>query len=284
MTADTGERADETTTGDGTTPATTAQRSAGWWTVAGQECRDLWLTGRGLVLLFAFSVLLSVMTYLAATNQALNFLEQREAVNLVLQVAIAVGVLVTLVVSADTISGERERGTLEHLLVTPVPRRAIAVGKLVAAMSLWLAAFAVSVPYVWVLGHGVSVVGRALLLGLVVGTLLALALAALGLLLSAVSRSNKVSVSVSLLVLLALFAPTQLPTGLPKGWFGTLLERVNPVGSALHYISAVLVNGHTWTRDLSYLASPLVTAVLAGAVLLLAGERIVTLTGSGSRG
>ena len=46
-------------------------------------------------------ILLSAVTYLTSTNQALNFLEQRESVNLVLQLAVAVGVLVTLVVSAD---------------------------------------------------------------------------------------------------------------------------------------------------------------------------------------
>jgi ABC-2 type transport system permease protein len=254
------------------------RRDPGWTVVAVQEIRDLWVGGRGLVLVFAVSVLLSVVTYMAATNQVLNLLEQREAVNLTLQIAVAVGALATLVVSADGISGERERGTLESLLLTPVSRRAIVVGKAAAALTLWFAVFVVSIPYVWVLGRGVSLVATALLLGLVVGTLLAAALAAIGLLISAVSGSNKASLSVSLLLLLALFAPTQLPGG-PKGWFGELLLRVNPVASALHYIGAVLVNGHAWTRDLSYLASPLLTVVIAGGVLVLAGPRIVRLTG-----
>ncbi|HSV66538.1 MAG TPA: ABC transporter permease subunit [Mycobacteriales bacterium] len=260
----------------------TRRRGAGWRVVAGQEYRDLWVGGRGPVLLFAFSLLLSVVTYLAATNQALNFLERREAVNLTLQIAVAVGVLMTLVVSADAISGERERGTLENLLLTPVARRAILVGKLVAALSLWLATYCVSVPYLWVLGRGVSIAGQALLLGLLVGTLLAVALAALGLLISALSNSNKVSLSVSLFLLFALFAPTQLPGGLPQGWFGNLLGRLNPVGAAMQYNTALLVHGHGWTRDLSYLVSPLVTAVLAGGALLVASSRIVRLRAGGN--
>lgn len=255
----------------------------GWRIVAGQECRDLWVSGRGPLLLFAFSVLLSVVTYLAGTNQVLNFLEQREAVNLTLQITVTVGVLVTLIVSADGISGERERGTLESLLLTPVSRRAIVTGKLVAALSLWLAAFVVSVPYIWVLGRGVSIVGLSLLLGLGVGTLLAVALAALGLLISAVSTSNKVSLAVSLFLLLALFAPTQLP-GITKTWLGDLLVRVNPVGAGMHYITAVLVTGHSWARDLSYLVSPLLAAVLAGGVLFAASPRIVRLTAGVSGG
>jgi len=85
--------------------------------VVGQELRDLWLGGRALALVLSFSVLLSVVSYLVATNQTLNYLEQRESVNLTLQVAVAVGALLALLVAADTISGERERGTLESLLV-----------------------------------------------------------------------------------------------------------------------------------------------------------------------
>jgi len=258
--------------------------SSGWRTVASQELRDLWLGGRGPLLLFAFSILLSAVTYLAATNQVLNFLEQREAVNLALQVAIAVGVLVTLVLSADAISGERERGTLESMLLIPVPRRAMVAGKLVAALSLWIATFVVTVPYVWVLGRAVNIVGTALLVGGLVGTLLAVALAEVGVLISTVSGSNKVSLSVSLLLLLALFAPTQLPGGPPQGWFGDILSRLNPVASGLRYVAAVVVNGHDWTRDLSYLISPLVTAVVAGVVLVTGAERLVRLSGGVSAG
>jgi len=265
------------------TPQAHTRGQGDWAVVATQESRDLWLSGRGPLLLFAFSVLLSIFTYLAATNQAINFLEQREAVDLTLQIAIAVGVLVTLLVSADAISGERERGTLESLLLTPVSRRAIVLGKLVAALSLWFAAFVVSVPYVWVLGRGVSIVRPALLLGLGVGTLLAVGLAALGLLVSALTSSNKLSLSISFFLLLAFFAPSQLPGGLPKGWFGDVLGKINPVGSGLHYSTAVLVNGHGWTRDLAYLISPLVLAVLASAALLILSERIVRLTAGGER-
>ena len=75
---------------DVTTPQDEAvvDRQSGWALVAEQETRDLWTSGRGLILLFLFSILLSGVTYLTSTNQALNFLEQRESVNLVLQLAV----------------------------------------------------------------------------------------------------------------------------------------------------------------------------------------------------
>jgi ABC-2 type transport system permease protein len=231
-----------------------------------------------LILLFLFSILLSAVTYLTSTNQALNFLEQRESVNLVLQLAVAVGVLVTLVVSADGISGERERGTLESLLVTPVSRRSIIAGKLIAALTMWFATFVVTIPYVWVLARGVGILGQALALGFFVGTLVAVGLGSIGLLISGVCNSNKTSIAASLFLLLILFAPTQLPSGLPQGWFFEVLLRANPVASALAYISSILVEGHSWTQDLSYLITPLLTAIVAGGALVLAGPRLVRLT------
>ncbi|HWJ53797.1 MAG TPA: ABC transporter permease subunit [Propionibacteriaceae bacterium] len=250
----------------------------GWLVVAGQECADLWRSGRGPLLLFLFSVLLSAVTYLTSTNQALNFLEQREAVNLVVQLAVAVGVLVAMIVSADSISGERERGTLESLLLTPVARRAIIAGKLTAALSMWFATFVVSIPYVWILARGVGILTQALTLGLLVGTTVAIGLGSIGLLISGVSNSNKTSLAGSLFLLLLLFAPTQLPSGMPQSWFFDVLLRLNPVASALSYISSSLVGGHPWTRDLADLGSPLLSVLLAGGALALAGPRLVRLT------
>jgi len=270
----------------GTSPdvVATTERRRGWLVVAEQESRDLWTSGRGLILLLFFSILLSAVTYLTSTNQALNFLEQRESVSLVLQLAVAVGVLVTLVVSADGISGERERGTLESLLVTPVSRRAIIAGKLIAALTMWFATFIVTIPYVWVLARGVGILGQAMALGLFVGTLVAVGLGSVGLLISGVCNSNKTSIAVSLFLLLILFAPTQLPSGLPQGWFFEVLLRANPVASALAYISSMLVEGHSWTEDLSYLMTPLLTALIAGGALVFAGPRLLRLTPGVSAG
>lgn len=261
----------------------TERADPGWRVVAGQEFRDLWVNGRGPLLVFAFSVLLSAVAYLAATNQVLDYLAQRDAVDLVLRTVVAVGVLVTLVVSADGISGERERGTLESLLLAPVHPREIVTGKLLGAMSLWFAAFLVGVPYVWLLGRSASIVGTAMLLGLVIGTLLAFALAVFGLLVSGAAGSNKMSLSVSLFVLLALFALTQLPTGPNQSWVADVLVRINPVGSGLHYMSGLLVERHGWTAELPYLASPVLAAALAGVALVVVGPRFVRLTG-GVRG
>jgi ABC-2 type transport system permease protein len=218
-------------------------------------------------------------SYLVATNQALNFLEQRESVNLTLQVAIAVGALLALLGGADTISGERERGSLESLLVTPVSRLQLTGGKLVAALSLWVGAFIVTVPYVWFLGRGIGIVGVALTTGLVVGTLLAVFLVSLGVLVSIFSGSNRLSLSVSLFALLALFAPTQFPTSAQQGWAGDLLLRANPLTAGLHYVGKIVVDGHSWSQDVAWLISPFVAAAFFAFLALLAGAHRLRLNG-----
>jgi ABC-2 type transport system permease protein len=239
--------------------------------------------GRGLALSLGFSILLSVVAYLVATNRALNFLEHRETVNLTLQVAIAVGALLTLLAAADAVSGERERGTLESLLLTPASRLEITVGKLLAALSLWLAAFVITLPYVWFLGRGVGIVGDAVATGAAVGTLLALSLASLGMLISIFAASNRVSLSLSLLLLLALFTPTQLPSGAQSGWLGDLLLRIDPITAGEHYVGKIVVDGRGWTEDVSWLVSPLAWAVVLTAAALVIGSRLVRL-GGGAKG
>lgn len=258
-----------------------ASGANGLGVVGEQELRDLWFGGRGLLLSLAFSVLLSVLAYLVATNQALNYLEQRESVNLTLQVAIAVGALLALLAAADSISGERERGTLETLLLAPVHRGGVTGGKLLASLSLWLAAYAIAIPYVWFLGRGIGIVGDALAVGALVGTLLAVFLASLGVLVSVFAASNRISLSVSLFLLLALFAPTQFPTSAQQGWAGELLLRVNPITAGEHYVGKILVDAHSWSEDASWLISPVVAAVVFAAAAV-ASARWVRLRGGAS--
>lgn len=262
------------------TAATERRHGRAWAVVAGEELRGLWLGGRGLLLSLGFSLLLSLIAYLAATTTDLNFLERRESVSLTMQVAIGVGSLLALLVAADAVSGERERGTLESLLLTPASRLQLAGGKLLAALSLWFAAFVISVPYVWFLARGVGVTDEAVFAGLIVGTLLAIFLTSIGLLISVFAGSNRVSLSLSLFLLLAVFAPTQLPTAAEKGWFGEFLLRVNPVTAGERYVGRILVEGRGWTDELSWLVSPLVGAALFAVVATFVSVRFLRLGGA----
>ena len=253
-----------------------------WAVVAEQELRDLWLSGKGVAMMLAYTVLLSISTYLIASNQELNFLEQREAVSLTLKLAVAVGGLMVVLVAADAVSGERERGTLESLLLTPAPRRSILGGKGIAALSVWVCAFALSAPYVWWIGRDVGTFDTALVGLLLVGTLLTLALTGIGLLITTFSQSNGLSLAISFLLLLALYAPNQMPAEATRGWAGELLQRLDPFSAGLLYLERLIVNAHPLSEDLSLLVVPFFWAVLCPAVALVVGGRLALIPRSGS--
>lgn len=247
--------------------------------VAERELKDTWWGGRALALMLAYSLLLSATTYLVAINTQLNFLEQRESTGLTLQVAVAVGGLLALLGAADALSGERERGTLESLLLSPAPRQSLVMGKGLAALSLWLGAYIVSLPYVWYLGHGVGAFWAAAASGLVVGTLLALFLVGFGLVLSIFSRSNRVSLAVSIFALLALYTPTQMPSQAQQGWAGDLLLHVDPFTSGLRFLDRVIVSGHSGAEESGWLVGPAIAAALALAAAAWAASRLSLLAG-----
>ena len=83
----------------------------------------------------------------------------------------------------------------------------------------------------------------------------------------------------SLFVLLALFAPTQLPSGAQQGWAGDLLLRANPLSAGLHYVGKLVVDHHPWRDDVSWLLSPAVAATAFAAAALAAGARWTSLRG-----
>lgn len=264
------------------TPPRVEEAGGSWLVVATLELRELWLSGKGLAILLAYTLLLSVSTYVIASNQELNFLEQREAVSLTLKLAVVVGSLLVVLVAADAVSGERERGTLEALLLTPAPRRSILLGKGIAAFTLWLAAFLVAIPYLWWLGRDVGSFGTAVTGGFVVGTLLALTMTALGLAVSTLVQSNGLSLAVSLFVLLALVAPSQMPAEASRGWAGETLQRLDPFAAGLTYLERLVINAHSLTQDLSLLVAPVLVAVLLTALAVVLGGRLTLLPRGGS--
>lgn len=110
--------------------------SPAWWIVLTRELRDLWVGGKALVMILIYSVLLGGYSYLLASNAEVALLPLREMIQEMLRHSIAVGVFICLIIAADSISGDRERATLETLLLTPASRRQIVLGKFLAAFSV----------------------------------------------------------------------------------------------------------------------------------------------------
>jgi len=248
-----------------------AQRSSStrgaWSIVFRQELVELWVGGRAINMLILYSFLLGLTTFLLATNSELNLIPPKEMVFLTLLNSISFGVFIGLIIGADGVSGERERGTLEVLLLSPTSRRQILLGKLLAALTPWPAAFLVSVPALIVVAQGNDVVGQALLLGAIFGSLLAVAFTGFGLLVSTWSNSNKTSMLICLLVWLLLLLPTQLPGEAQKGDFGYWVQRINPMQATSEFLEKVLVNNRTVAEKEPFLRASWISAAIVLLIL-----------------
>lgn len=246
----------------------------GWAVVAGQEFRDLWFGTRGLTLILAYSVVLSLLAFLIAGNTEVNFLDAREAISLFTQVTLGLGTLAALIISADAISGERERGTLEHLLLTGVGRRDLVVGKFLAALTAWVAALGVALPYILVLSWGQRIAVDAALVLVIAGSLVAVSLTGLGLAVSSVARTNRASFMIAFVVLLALSAPSQLPPAAIRGSLGDFLIFANPVAASLKLAGVVIVEQLTWASQWKLLIAPAAASVILTAVAVASARKI----------
>lgn len=265
----------------------------GWWILFKKELRDLWIGGKALYLMLAYLILLGGFSYLMAKDSVLSMVPPQEMVYELLKAALVAGEMVGLIIAADSLSGERERSTLEGLLLTPISRIQIVAGKFLAAVSPLPVSLLITVPYLKVLSQGNEVFGQAVLWGIIVGSIMIPAFTALGMLVSFWCNSNKTSFFMSLCLYLLFLLPTQLPGHAQAGFMGQLVQWLNPMAAPRVFLAKLLVNNRTLTEMVSigplwsWLMSPVVLAVLvfgllfwyAGPGLRLEGGRARRLRG-----
>lgn len=240
-----------------------------WWLVFTRELHELWMGGKAPVLVLIFSILLAIMTYVLASNSELSLIPPQEMVYETLKAAIAVSLFISLIIGADTISGERERATLEGLLLTPTSRRQIVFGKFLAGVSPWPVCLAIVIPYMHVISQGNEVFRHAAFWGAITGSILVPAYTAMGMIGSFWSNSNKTSLFIGLGIYVLFLLPTTLPGRAQTGLMGSLLQQVNPIAAINHFLSKILVNNRTLGEWWPFLLSSVVFAVLVYGVLFL---------------
>jgi len=246
-----------------------------WWLVLRRELADLWISGKGLNLLLIYSVLLGIIAY------AYSFSPEHppEAVYEMLKNSMAFSMFMGLSIAADSLSGERERATLESLLLTPVDRRHVIIGKFLTALSIWPAAYILSIPHLYMLAQGHQVLGLALLWSALTGTVLVIGYIGVGMLSSFFSGTNKVSYFVSLAIYALLLVPAELP-GDAVDVEGGIVQWINPMSAVNHFLSQHLVNYRPAAEYWTWLISSLVLAIVTLSLLGYAGANLHLEAGS----
>lgn len=227
-----------------------------------KEIRESILTPKGFLWYILTSVILSVLSYLFLTNSELSLLDQGQMLYMIMNFITALGILIGLVFGADAFAGEIERGTLEALFLSPVTKTEISMGKLGAAVSNWGIIFAISMPYLFVVGKG----GQNLLAGIaylsILGTLLTITFAAFAMGLSARLKSMKNSLLLSFFIFLLAGSPIFLSAAQRMTWFGKILDLINPFADAINTFDSVVID----SQGFSYQAGRV--AIICGYALL----------------
>jgi len=240
-----------------------------WWLVFIRELTDLWIGGKALVLIFIFTIFLSVVTYVVASNSELSLIPPKEMVYEMIKNVMAVSLFIGLIIGADALSGERDRNTLESLLLTPSSRRQIVFGKFLAAITFWPAAFIIAIPTFKILSQGDVIFSQGLFWGGILGTVMVLGYVGLGMLASFWSNSNKTSYFVSLGIYILFLVPAQLPGTAQTGAMGQFLQWVNPIAAVNHFLSKILVNNIKFSEFWTWLEAPVGFTIIVLGVLFL---------------
>lgn len=234
-----------------------------------RELTDLWIGGKAMYIILALSVFLGFQAYAQVKASESSLIPPKEMVFATLQVVIYIGGLVGMIIGADSISGDRERGTLEALLLTPVSRRQIILGKFLAALSPWPIALLIAIPFLRLLAQGDPVFGQALYWGGIVGTLLAIGFTGLGMLVSFWSNSNKLSFFVSLGIYLVILLPTTWPGRAVRGFVAKVFQRLNPLEGSNELLEKILVNNRPFSQYATWLRTPEFFAAVVVAILFV---------------
>ena len=241
--------------------SSSSRPKAAWKVIALKECAALWLGGRALLILLMFGIFLSITTYLLASNGELSLIPPKEAVFMLLKNSLSVGVVMSLVLGADSISSERERGSLEALLLTPASRRQIVLGKFLAIISPWFAMLAVSAVYMYMLAGDMQLFLTSIILTGLIGTTLVMLTGGFGLLASIRAKSNRSSLAISIATFLLFALPTLFAGTAQTGAVGKLIKKLDPFESSLHFLEKVIVNNRGIVEMSSFLTSPIVLTV-----------------------
>jgi hypothetical protein len=200
---------------------------------------SMWAVLSGIVLSLISSELL-------LTGRELSILEQSEVLYVVTSLAIGLGLLVAGILAADFEPNERERATLKSALL---------LGKVWGVIATWLLIFAISVPYILVVGFGTGVSWAALIYTFVLGSLCVAGFASLLVGISSLSRSGRSVTFASTAVFIAMAAPLLLSTTSQKSWFSLPYNVLSPVAHTRLSLESVIVGRESVVAQLPHIGA-----------------------------
>ena len=109
-----------------------------------KEIKEHVLSRKGLWIYFALSILFSAMAFSFVTFKELSLLAQVEVNMTFIKILLGVGTLISIIIGSTMISNEKEQGTLESLLLTPLSNFQIIFVKAATICVFWFGVLIIS--------------------------------------------------------------------------------------------------------------------------------------------
>jgi ABC-type transport system involved in multi-copper enzyme maturation permease subunit len=235
-----------------------------------KEVGELLRQGKGLSWLLAVALGLSAFSLLLISDAELSLLDNAEALYDIVGLIIGLGALMSMIWGSDAMAGERERGTLVALLLTPLSRRQILFGKLIGQIAAWISILVIGLPYLWIVGSTGQNLGTGLVALLLFGTPVVLGYGCLAVALSASFDSVRASLLTGIVILLVSASPLVLGASLRRTVIGQWFDAVNPFATALNALDAIIIDSQPLTGEIVHLG--VVLAWLAVTVTFAANR------------
>jgi ABC-type transport system involved in multi-copper enzyme maturation permease subunit len=210
--------------------------------IARKEAGELLLSLRGLGWLTVMAVALSLFALLLISNTELSLLDNAQVVYDMAGIVTALGSLLALVVGLDAIAGERERGSLVPLLLTPASRDAILAGKLGGIAIAWAVMYGLALPYVWAVGSTGQNLWQAMAALALLGSPVVLGFGYFGMALGARLASARAGLLTGLIALVVSASPLLLGPSLRQAAIGRAFDAINPFSAAVNAFDAVIID------------------------------------------
>lgn len=243
--------------------------------IARKEAGELLLSLRGLGWLLAVAGVLSIFGLLLVSNTELSLLDNAQVVYDMAGIVTALGGLLALVIGIDAVAGERERGSLIPLLLTPVSRDAILAGKLGGVAVAWVVMYVLALPYLWAVGSTGQNLAEAMVGLALLGSPVVLGFGFFGMGLGARLASTRAALLTGLIALLLSASPLLLGPSLRQSAIGRAFDAVNPFSAAVNAYDAVIIDSQTVAAQWQHTA---IAAIWLAATFWLArsGFRRIT--------
>jgi len=239
--------------------------------------KEIWLkeikaelyTWKSMAWLLISSLLFSFTSYLLLTNKELSLLDQTELLWLLGKIIIGVGFLIVAIDASSLITSEFEKETAESLFLSPISIKDFILGKLYAALTLWLLIYIVAIPYIIVASAGSHLALSFLVYVLLLGTLGIVGFCLFIFAISLLYRSSKNTLTTSLILLLVMATPALFASNLKNNSFASFLSSINPLDNIFSSLDNVLVDYQLKiTQNWHFLIPLIIFCIITGSLLI----------------